>query len=143
MRQPKSHERIWLGSYDTTKEAVSAYDAAVVCLRGQSAIINFTDDPLLIPCDDDQLLSPSQIQVDASRHARRVGESAAPAAEDSHRRPAAKTVFFRNNSEFGYDHRDVVLRNDLFDSTIIWSFDQLMRTPSKFYQLFSFLLLPS
>ncbi|CAN4084686.1 unnamed protein product [Withania somnifera] len=138
VRQPKSRDRIWLGSYDTAEEAARAYDAAVVCLRGPLAIINFPDDPPLIPCDDHQL-SPSQIQVAASGHARRVSESAAPAL-DSHDRPAAGSVCFRDNSEFGcsfdncynldednrsadhHDHGEGVLHDDLFDSARMWSF---------------------
>ncbi|XP_009791847.1 ethylene-responsive transcription factor ERF016-like [Nicotiana tabacum] len=140
VRQPKSRDRIWLGSYDTAEEAARAYDAAVVCLRGPSATINFPNDPPLIPssapnCDQPQL-SPSQIQVAASRHARRVCESA---VVDS-RLPAVETVFFRdnNNSEFGcssyvdcYNLATTdktstgdgeVLHDDLFDSARMWTF---------------------
>ncbi|KAL2458895.1 ethylene-responsive transcription factor Related to AP22-9-like [Forsythia ovata] len=70
VRQPNSRDRIWLGSYDTAEEAARAYDAAVFCLRGPTAVMNFPDDPpdILSGCE----LSPPQIQVAASRHARRV-----------------------------------------------------------------------
>ncbi|XP_060188126.1 ethylene-responsive transcription factor ERF017-like [Lycium barbarum] len=147
VRQPKSRDRIWLGSYDTAEEAARAYDAAVVCLRGPSAMINFPDDPPLInpSCHDDQTtLSPSQIQVAASRHARRVSESESTAAAmDNHGGSAVESaVFFRDGSEFGcssfedcynledkrcVDHHgegvdEVVLHDDLFDSARMWSF---------------------
>ncbi|XP_015081854.1 ethylene-responsive transcription factor ERF018-like [Solanum pennellii] len=139
VRQPKSRDRIWLGSYDTAEEAARAYDAAVVCLRGPSAMINFPDDPPVISCDVDnyKLLSPSEIQVEASRHARstRVSEQSAAAADDDttvvvdhhhHRRSAAvESVFFRDDLEFGcssLDHGEVVLHDDLFDSARMWSF---------------------
>ncbi|KAL8236492.1 hypothetical protein R6Q59_017573 [Mikania micrantha] len=69
VRQPNSRDRIWLGSYDTAEEAARAYDAALFCLRGPSAVINFPTQPPDIPSTAD--LSPSQIQVAASRHARR------------------------------------------------------------------------
>lgn len=117
VRQPKSRDRIWLGSYDTAEEAARAYDAAVVCLRGPSAVINFPEDPPVIPRDDNhQLLTPSEIQVEASRHARsRVSEEYSAAVE-SH-------VFFRDNLEFGCsDHGELVLHDDLFDSARMWSF---------------------
>ncbi|XP_004243693.1 ethylene-responsive transcription factor ERF018 [Solanum lycopersicum] len=136
VRQPKSRDRIWLGSYDTAEEAARAYDAAVVCLRGPSAMINFPDDPPLISCDaDNYKLSPSEIQVKASRHARssstRVSEELAAAAatvvvDHHHSRSAAvESVFFRDDLEFGcssLDHGEVVLHDDLFDSARMWSF---------------------
>ncbi|XP_071688996.1 ethylene-responsive transcription factor ERF016-like [Rutidosis leptorrhynchoides] len=68
VRQPNSRDRIWLGSYDTAEEAARAYDAALFCLRGPSALINFPMHPPDIPVTAE--LSPSQIQVAASRHAR-------------------------------------------------------------------------
>ncbi|KAI3742148.1 hypothetical protein L1987_59828 [Smallanthus sonchifolius] len=68
VRQPNSRDRIWLGSYDTAEEAARAYDAALFCLRGPSAIINFPTQPPDIPTTSD--FSPTQIQVAASRHAR-------------------------------------------------------------------------
>ncbi|KAL2534403.1 AP2/ERF transcription factor [Abeliophyllum distichum] len=70
VRQPNSRDRIWLGSYDTSEEAARAYDAAVFCLRGPTAVMNFPDDPPDILSAGE--LSPPQIQVAASRHARRV-----------------------------------------------------------------------
>lgn len=70
VRQPNSRGRIWLGSYKTADEAARAYDAAVVCLRGSSATLNFPDNPPEIPLADE--LTPTQIQEFAFRHARRV-----------------------------------------------------------------------
>ncbi|KAG4934143.1 hypothetical protein JHK82_048502 [Glycine max] len=45
IRLPNSRERIWLGSYDTQVKAARAFDAALYCLRGQSATFNFPDTP--------------------------------------------------------------------------------------------------
>ncbi|KAK4483705.1 hypothetical protein RD792_010907 [Penstemon davidsonii] len=75
VRQPNSRDRIWLGSYETEEEAARAYDAAVFCLRGPSVVLNFPDDPPEILSAGE--LSPSQIQVAASKHARRRGVAAA------------------------------------------------------------------
>ncbi|KAF7147615.1 hypothetical protein RHSIM_Rhsim03G0226400 [Rhododendron simsii] len=72
VRQPNSRDRIWLGSYRTAEEAARAYDAAVFCLRGPSATLNFPDCPPDVP--DAAELSRSQIQVAASRHARGAEE---------------------------------------------------------------------
>lgn len=68
IRKPNSRGRIWLGSYLTPEEAARAYDAAVVCLRGPSAQLNFPQNPPGIVSGAD--LSPVQIQIAASRHAR-------------------------------------------------------------------------
>ncbi|KAL7136888.1 hypothetical protein ABFS83_10G060300 [Erythranthe nasuta] len=81
VRQPNSRDRIWLGSYDTAEEAARAYDAAVVCLRGSSSVLNFPDDPPDVISADG--FSRSQIQVAASKHARRsAAGAAAPAVAD-------------------------------------------------------------
>lgn len=68
VRQPNSRGRIWLGSYKTAEEAARAYDAAVSCLRGRTATLNFPHSPPEIPSDSE--LTPSQIQAVAFRHAR-------------------------------------------------------------------------
>lgn len=87
VRQPNSRDRIWLGSYDTAEEAARAYDAAVVSLRGQTAKLNFPDDPPRI--QQGVALTPPEIQVAASRHAR----SKVAAAEIN--QPSVENMFFR------------------------------------------------
>ncbi|KAK9055570.1 hypothetical protein SSX86_026654 [Deinandra increscens subsp. villosa] len=81
VRQPNSRDRIWLGSYDTAEEAARAYDAALFCLRGPSAVINFPTHPPDIPATVD--LSPSEIQVAASRHARGLSVDSSSLAQDN------------------------------------------------------------
>ncbi|GMJ02446.1 dehydration response element-binding protein 26 [Hibiscus trionum] len=71
IRAPNQKTRIWLGSYSTAEAAARAYDAALLCLKGSSANLNF---PLAsthhyIP---DTIMSPKSIQ--------RVAAAAAAAA---------------------------------------------------------------
>ncbi|KAE8714076.1 ERF011 protein [Hibiscus syriacus] len=72
VRQPNSRGRIWLGSYKTVEEAARAYDAAVFCLRGNSAKLNFPENPPDIADAGD--LTTAQIKEAAFRHAGRVAE---------------------------------------------------------------------
>lgn len=67
IRLPNSRERIWLGSYDSPEKAARAFDAAVVCLRGRRARLNFPDRPPQI--SGGSSLSARQIQAAAARHA--------------------------------------------------------------------------
>ncbi|XP_058108675.1 ethylene-responsive transcription factor ERF017-like [Magnolia sinica] len=67
VRLPNSRERIWLGSYDEPEKAARAYDAAVFCLRGPSAKLNFPETPPEIPSAE--RLTREQIRAEAARFA--------------------------------------------------------------------------
>ncbi|KAL1532422.1 ethylene-responsive transcription factor ERF017-like protein [Salvia divinorum] len=66
IRLPNSRERIWLGSYDTAEKAARAFDAAIFCLRGPSAKLNFPADPPNI--SGWQALNPAEIQAVAQHY---------------------------------------------------------------------------
>ncbi|KAK9096020.1 hypothetical protein Sjap_021517 [Stephania japonica] len=60
IRAPNQKTRIWLGSYSTAEAAARAYDAALLCLKGSSANLNF---PLSqSPFIPDTTMSPKSIQ---------------------------------------------------------------------------------
>ncbi|KAF8411791.1 hypothetical protein HHK36_004350 [Tetracentron sinense] len=61
IRAPNQKTRIWLGSYSTPEAAARAYDAALLCLKGSSANLNFptTSSPNYLP---DTIMSPKSIK---------------------------------------------------------------------------------
>ncbi|ERN05581.1 hypothetical protein AMTRI_Chr12g234110 [Amborella trichopoda] len=81
VRLPNSRERIWLGSYDAPEKAARAYDAAVFCLRGPSAKLNFPANPPEISAAGS--LSPAQIQLVAARFAHEGPPPTSGATSDS------------------------------------------------------------
>lgn len=83
IRAPNQKTRIWLGSYSTPEAAARAYDAALVCLKGSSANLNFPTDYHNIP--QDVAMSPKSIQ----RVAAAAANSFIANASDDHAAVAA------------------------------------------------------
>ncbi|OAY58247.1 ethylene-responsive transcription factor ERF014 [Manihot esculenta] len=75
IRAPNQKTRIWLGSYSTAEAAARAYDAALLCLKGSSANLNFPiTSSHYIP---DTVMSPKSIQRVAAAAANSFVDNAA------------------------------------------------------------------
>ncbi|KAF2594847.1 hypothetical protein F2Q70_00045608 [Brassica cretica] len=74
IRAPNQKTRIWLGSYSTAEAAARAYDAALLCLKGPKANLNFpsTTSQFLIDIDEKTPLSPKSIQKVAAQAANSI-----------------------------------------------------------------------
>lgn len=86
IRAPNQKTRIWLGSYSTAEAAARAYDAALLCLKGPKANLNFphiaTTSPFLIDIDEKTLLSPKSIQKVAAQAANSISSDFSSSSDD-------------------------------------------------------------
>ncbi|KAG1342600.1 ethylene-responsive transcription factor RAP2-1-like [Cocos nucifera] len=83
VRLPRSRKKLWLGSYADAEKAARAYDAAVYCLKGPDAVLNFPEWRPDIPSASN--LSLPEIRAAAMAHAhdrpRRSVDRARPTEE--------------------------------------------------------------
>ncbi|AAF07794.1 hypothetical protein; 89317-90051 [Arabidopsis thaliana] len=87
IRAPNQKTRIWLGSYSTAEAAARAYDAALLCLKGPKANLNFpnitTTSPFLMNIDEKTLLSPKSIQKVAAQAANSSSDHFTPPSDEN------------------------------------------------------------
>ncbi|KAA0059324.1 hypothetical protein IC582_002601 [Cucumis melo] len=82
IRQPRKNSRIWLGTFPTPEMAARAHDAAALCIKGDSAILNYPELADFLPRPAS--LMPQDVQAAAAKAAAMVhlNSAALPSEEE-------------------------------------------------------------
>nr|GEV54800.1 ethylene-responsive transcription factor ERF014-like [Tanacetum cinerariifolium] len=81
IRAPNQKTRIWLGSYSTPEAAARAYDAALLCVKGPTANLNFSPSQYDHHDYSNPIMSPKSIQ--------KIAAAAAAAASATNTAPTS------------------------------------------------------
>lgn len=99
IRQPRKKSRIWLGTFPTPEMAARAHDAAALCIKGDSAILNYPELAEFLPRPAS--LMPHDVQAAAAKAAAMVNlnSSALPSPSEEEEEELSEIVELPNIEE--------------------------------------------
>ncbi|KAK4487687.1 hypothetical protein RD792_005652 [Penstemon davidsonii] len=110
IREPKTPNRIWLGTFPTPEMAAVAYDVAVLALKGKEAELNFPN-------------SASSLPVPVSTSPRDIQAAAASAAAAA---GAAVDAFRARNAGMLLPDRPEVVDHEFVDEDLIFDMPNVL-----------------